>query len=177
MIPLWLGIGVVLGIVISMPGLIVLLRRATHRAREAEREARHAQRLAELGSMTSGLAHEIKNPLSTVGLNAQLLREDLVDLEVSSSDRSRLTDRVDALAREVDRLGSILAERGRPDEAEGSLAQSIRLYRAADNRPGLVRALSQSCAFLSAQLRLSEAEEALEEARQELELLLQEELQ
>ncbi|MEE3002381.1 MAG: HAMP domain-containing sensor histidine kinase [Planctomycetota bacterium] len=110
MIPLWLGIGVVLGIVISMPGLIVLLRRATHRAREAEREARHAQRLAELGSMTSGLAHEIKNPLSTVGLNAQLLREDLVDLEVSSSDRSRLTDRVDALAREVDRLGSILSD-------------------------------------------------------------------
>ncbi|MBM44126.1 MAG: two-component sensor histidine kinase [Phycisphaerae bacterium] len=110
MIPLWLGIGVVLGIVIAMPGLIVLLRRSTHRAREAEREARHTQRLAEIGSMTSGLAHEIKNPLSTVGLNAQLLREDLVELEVPDGDRSRLTDRVDALAREVDRLGSILSD-------------------------------------------------------------------
>ena len=42
-----------------------------------ERRARRAERLAELGTLTSGLAHEIKNPLSTVQLNLQLLQEDL----------------------------------------------------------------------------------------------------
>ena len=33
---------------------------------------RVVQRLAELGTLTGGLAHEIKNPLSTVLLNLQL---------------------------------------------------------------------------------------------------------
>ena len=42
-----------------------------------ERRTRQAERLAELGTLTGGLAHEIKNPLSTVQLNLQLLREDL----------------------------------------------------------------------------------------------------
>ena len=49
--------------------------------------------------MTGGLAHEIKNPLSTVGLNAQLLREDIVHLDVPQSEQDRLTHRVDATAR------------------------------------------------------------------------------
>src|SRR5205814_5909317 len=42
-----------------------------------ERRAIQAERLAEIGSLTGGLAHEIKNPLSTVQLNLQLLQEDL----------------------------------------------------------------------------------------------------
>src|SRR5436190_396689 len=43
-----------------------------------ERRAIEAERLAEIGSLTGGLAHEIKNPLSTIQLNLQLLREDLI---------------------------------------------------------------------------------------------------
>jgi len=106
----WLGIGVVAGVVGTLPLLLVMLRRAVHRAREAEGEARHSQRLSELGSMTSGLAHEIRNPLSTVGLNAQLLHEDLASIDVDPEQRDRLVHRVDALAREVDRLGHILGD-------------------------------------------------------------------
>ena len=107
---LWLGIGISSTIAVMLPVMVVLLRRVVHRAREAEGEARHSQRLAELGSMTGGLAHEIKNPLSTVGLNAQLLREDIVHLDVPQTERDRLTHRVDSLAREVDRLGHILTD-------------------------------------------------------------------
>ena len=107
---LWLGIGIGSTIAVMLPVMVVLLRRVVHRAREAEGEARHSQRLAELGSMTGGLAHEIKNPLSTVGLNAQLLREDIAHLDVPQTERDRLTHRVDALAREVDRLGHILTD-------------------------------------------------------------------
>jgi signal transduction histidine kinase len=43
-----------------------------------ERRAIQAERLAEIGSLTGGLAHEIKNPLSTIQLNLQLLQEDLL---------------------------------------------------------------------------------------------------
>jgi signal transduction histidine kinase len=87
-----------------------MLHRAERRAREAQRRALDAERLAELGSMTAGLAHEIKNPLSTVGLNAQLLAEGLNDAEMLDDDRERLLRRLDALSREVERLRAILTD-------------------------------------------------------------------
>lgn len=106
----WFIIGVGAGMVATVPVLLWALRRATQRAREAEGEARHNQRLAELGAMTSGLAHEIKNPLSTVGLNAQLLQEDLAHLQIDDEERGRLVHRVETLHREVDRLRGILTD-------------------------------------------------------------------
>lgn len=66
--------------------------------------------MAEIGSMTGGLAHEIKNPLSTIGLNAQLLEEGLADLAADPDDKRRLTTRLGALRREVDRLRGILTD-------------------------------------------------------------------
>ncbi|MEI8197863.1 MAG: histidine kinase dimerization/phospho-acceptor domain-containing protein, partial [Phycisphaerae bacterium] len=44
--------------------------------RHSERHARLTQ-LAEMGNLAAGLAHELKNPLSTLKLNLQLLQEDL----------------------------------------------------------------------------------------------------
>ena len=103
-------LGLVLGLVVMTPVTRLLLRRAEQRARDAERRARQSERLAELGSMTGGLAHEIKNPLSTIGLNAQLLAEALADSDLPEDQRSRLMRRVDALHHEADRLRSILTD-------------------------------------------------------------------
>ncbi len=83
---------------------------AVERARAAEREARSVERLAELGSMTAGLAHEIKNPLSTITLNAQLLREAIHDLPADDAERARLARRCDGLTREAERLTGILTD-------------------------------------------------------------------
>lgn len=70
-----------------------------------QRHARRAERLAELGTLTGGLAHEIKNPLSTVQLNLQLLREDLLP---DNPSYSRLISRLDTVGKEVGRLRDIL---------------------------------------------------------------------
>jgi signal transduction histidine kinase len=107
---LWILLGVVIGIACAAPVTRVLLHRAERRARAAQRRALDAERLAELGSMTAGLAHEIKNPLSTVGLNAQLLAEGLNDAEMPDDDRERLLRRLDALSREAERLRAILTD-------------------------------------------------------------------
>jgi signal transduction histidine kinase len=80
------------------------------RARAAERRAVESQQLAELGTMSSGLAHEIKNPLSTVVLNAQLLREDILDAPLDTDQSAGMVRRVDALVRETDRLRDILTD-------------------------------------------------------------------
>lgn len=60
--------------------------------------------------MTGGLAHEIKNPLSTIGLNAQLLSEAIADTEMPADAKSRLSSRTAALRRETDRLRGILTD-------------------------------------------------------------------
>lgn len=80
------------------------------RTRVAERSAVEAQQLAELGTMSSGLAHEIKNPLSTVVLNAQLLREEILDSRLTPDESADMARRVDTLVRETDRLRDILAD-------------------------------------------------------------------
>jgi signal transduction histidine kinase len=81
--------------------------RAASRRRTIRLQARaaSAQRLAELGTLTGGLAHEIKNPLSTVLLNLQLLQE---DLDPNDPAHSRLVARLGTVTREASRLRDIL---------------------------------------------------------------------
>ncbi len=110
--PLLLGllIGTAGGAAVAAMASVRSLRRRATRLMQAERRAQASERLAELGSMTGGLAHEIKNPLSTLTLNAQLLREELLDAELPEDIRGTVTRRVDALARESDRLKDILSD-------------------------------------------------------------------
>lgn len=107
-------IGVVLGAVIAtvVCALVsaVVTRRLLTRARRAERSEHEARRLAQLGAMTGGLAHEIKNPLSTIGLNAQLIAEAIDELPIEEAERNRLSRRIDALRREAERLRDILED-------------------------------------------------------------------
>src|SRR5262245_50977060 len=96
--------GLLAGIGVSALIALALGILAYRRFVRLERRARQAERLAELGTLTGGLAHEIKNPLSTVQLNLQLLREDLPE----SADSSRLVSRLDTVTKETSRLREIL---------------------------------------------------------------------
>jgi signal transduction histidine kinase len=71
--------------------------------REGERIARLNQ-LAEMGKLAAGLAHELKNPLSTLKLNLQLMEEDLAALPGAERSLSRLG----TLKKEADRLRATL---------------------------------------------------------------------
>lgn len=67
------------------------------------------ERAIELATLTGALAHEIRNPLSTLKLNLQLLAEDWRDESVSESDlRRRSLARLDLLRAEADRLAHTL---------------------------------------------------------------------
>lgn len=115
---MWIVVSAVSGLCIGAAVIGVVARwrtiRALDRLREAEQRARSAERLAEIGAMTGGLAHEIKNPLSTIGLNAQLLAEGIEELPqdrpIEPEVRSRLTRRLGSLRREVERLRGILQD-------------------------------------------------------------------
>ncbi len=110
MVMTWLLIGVALGVMLAVPLAWRWSRATERRVRELERRNRQQERLAELGTMTAGLAHEIKNPLSTLGLNVQLLQEDLGEAEQLAGSNPEL---VLLLQRTGRRLGGLQRESNR----------------------------------------------------------------
>ena len=68
---------------------------------------------AEIARLAGGLAHEIKNPLSTIRLNMQLLAEDVLPDDeggetIPSPEQRRAAKRIEAIQRECTRLQSLL---------------------------------------------------------------------
>lgn len=47
--------------------------------REANEQLQRSKRLAALGEMAAGIAHEVRNPLGSIGLYAKMLEQDLAD--------------------------------------------------------------------------------------------------
>lgn len=70
--------------------------------RRAQAEIVQSEKLATLGYLSAGMAHEIRNPLNSIALFAQLLKSDLEEPE-------RL-DYVDKILKEVDRIDSTLGQ-------------------------------------------------------------------
>jgi signal transduction histidine kinase len=70
-----------------------------------ERELRliRSERLAAVGRVAAQITHEVRNPLSSIGLNAELLEEELGALDGDGEARTLAR----AIVKEVDRLGEI----------------------------------------------------------------------
>jgi signal transduction histidine kinase len=66
--------GVTLGLLLTAYLVIFWLLR---RGRALEAQAAEAERMATIGTLAAGLAHEIRNPLNSLSLNMQMLEEDL----------------------------------------------------------------------------------------------------
>lgn len=82
--------------------------RALGRARRLAADARTHEHLVELAKLTGGLAHEIKNPLSTIKLNLKLLAE---EFSHSADDLSRRNaNRLGRVQDEVQRVHDILED-------------------------------------------------------------------
>lgn len=85
-----------------------LLSRVRRRIAELSEKARSAQALAYAGSLAGGLAHEIRNPLSTISIQLQLLQEDWADAMTDKERRSLAKIRL--LLDEAKRLEGILSD-------------------------------------------------------------------
>lgn len=66
------------------------------------------QRYARLAALAGELAHEIKNPLSVMRMNMELLKEDMEEIDSPVSRRS--VERVDTMIRQCQRLDSYLKD-------------------------------------------------------------------
>ena len=75
--------------------------RTSPSSKKQEREARVQQRLAAVGEMAAGIAHEIRNPLASMAGSIQILRDELP----LTAEQSQL---MDIVLRESDRLNDTI---------------------------------------------------------------------
>ncbi len=93
---------------------------------ERERRVLHGERLAAIGRMAAQITHEIRNPLSSVALNAELLEDELAgdELREARGLLARISDEVDRLTQITEAyLG--FARRPAPQLAKLELAAEL----------------------------------------------------
>ncbi|GAB4340596.1 MAG: hypothetical protein Kow0099_16650 [Candidatus Abyssubacteria bacterium] len=78
-----------------------IMTRKLRQLRELEQEIQRRNRLAALGELSAGVAHEIRNPLGIIKNSAEMLRDRIQD----NSKRRELTD---FIIEEVDRLNRVV---------------------------------------------------------------------
>src|SRR4249920_2177701 len=99
--------------------------------KKLERDARLQQRLAAVGEMAAGIAHEIRNPLASMSGSIQILRHELP----LSAEQSQL---MDIVLRESERLNTTI----------GSFLAYARPQRFAISRHDVRRALNDAALLL-----------------------------
>ena len=98
--------------------VLAILRDITHR-RALERQLMHAEKLASVGILAAGVAHEIGNPLSAVSGYAQLLSKD----DVSEEERQEFGGAIFDLAQRIDKIIRDLLDYSRPSPFQGQMVE------------------------------------------------------
>jgi two-component system sensor histidine kinase HydH len=120
-------------------GAVIILR-DLREIRELQEKVRRSERLAALGRLASGVAHEIRNPLSSIKGFAQYFRD---KFEVGTEDKSY----AEIMIQEVERLNRVITQLldfGRPKELRLELhplsrilEHPLQLIRADLNKRGI----------------------------------------
>jgi len=110
------AIGFVVALLTVLPVLALILHKRVANIQKNRND--DIERLEELGKLTGGLAHEIKNPLSTIQVNLKLIGENLDRPEYRKSSGSlsntadqglgRAIRKIAVVQKEADRLEQIL---------------------------------------------------------------------
>jgi signal transduction histidine kinase len=82
-------------------------------AADDDRDSTRAETYAEFAALVGGLAHEIRNPLSTIRLNMELLAEDFAETDSDSPTKQRdrrARAKIELVRQECDRLQKLLGD-------------------------------------------------------------------
>ena len=91
----------------EISGSLIYLRDVTEK-KQSEARLRRAESLASLTTMTAGMAHEIKNPLGSIGIHIQLMQKALN--RDDDCKKEFLNKNLNILSEEVERLNNIVVD-------------------------------------------------------------------
>jgi PAS domain S-box-containing protein len=115
------------------PAILAFLREVTE-ARRVQVELERAQRLAALGTLVAGVAHEVNNPLSFATLGTEVLRQflrggcrDLEEGHTALANVSSALDRISEIVRDLRAFSRVDAPAPVPIELSEVLASALRM--------------------------------------------------
>ena len=142
-----LMIKVVAGAAISITLLLVAffyVVRLLRRTRRLEAEAQLADRLAYVGTLASGLAHEIRNPLNAMNMNLQMLEEEIVASAAAREDTASLlastkgeVKRLEVLVNDFLAYARPADPRFEPGDVNRTVEEVVRFLRAELQQKGI----------------------------------------
>jgi two-component system sensor histidine kinase HydH len=112
-VPLALSVTPIMGEGDSCQGAVIILRDLSE-IKQLEEKVRRSEKLAAIGELAASVAHEIRNPLSSIKGFAQYLRHSL-------KDKPREKEYAETMVSEVDRINTVVTDLltfARPMEAE-----------------------------------------------------------
>jgi two-component system sensor histidine kinase HydH len=112
-VPLALSITPIIGEDSTCQGAVIVMRDLSE-IKQLEEKVRRSEKLAAIGKLAAGVAHEIRNPLSSIRGFAQYLRN-------AFKDKPREKEYTETIVLEVDRINSVVTDLltfARPMEAE-----------------------------------------------------------
>jgi two-component system sensor histidine kinase HydH len=112
-VPLALSITPIIGEDSTCQGAVIVMR-DLREIKQLEEKVRRSEKLAAIGKLAAGVAHEIRNPLSSIRGFAQYLRN-------TFKDKPREREYTETIVLEVDRINSVVTDLltfARPMEAE-----------------------------------------------------------
>lgn len=131
-------------------GALIVADDVTERE-HARRRLLQAERLAAIGRMAAHVTHEVRNPLSSMALNAEMLAD-----EIQSEDRGEAQRLVRAIQREIDRLTGLTEE----------YLRVARLPRPRLEREDLGALVAETTSFVSGEMRAAGVDLAVRVARE-----------
>ena len=101
-----LGVAILVSLLLLSAGLVYVIL-AYKRNKLLQLQAAKADRLAYVGTLASGLAHEIRNPLNAMNMNIQLIQEEIQ--EGARSEDTDTTEMLEATRKEIQRLERLVS--------------------------------------------------------------------
>lgn len=123
--PVWMQMARIPGRPGEGPRGLIAMIRDTSEERAFEEDQRRRERLASIGELSAGVAHEIRNPLTGIGNCAQVLRDRLGPDDPRLRFVSIILDETQRLNRIVESLLSF-ARPGRPQLKESAVVDVVK---------------------------------------------------
>ncbi len=131
----------------GQPANIAFGRDVTARERLQEQLAR-TERLAALGTLAAGVAHEINNPLAALALNVEIVTRAVSRASLSALDKETGATALDELKRSVERMTAVVrdlsgfsrsaSEQHGPIDVAGTVERALRVARHATKQRATV---------------------------------------